>query len=209
MRWKTSWQTSGRASELRARYEAFLEEHQADYRKLYDRVDVDLGEDLSAGLPTSRRLAYGAEGVDDPSLYGLYLQYSRYLIIAGSRPDSQALNLQGIWNDTVMPPWSSNYTNNINVEMNYWLAETGNLSECHLPLRESSRRKDPVFLWSTAISIWQEAMMTIPPSLAIRSRAGAGSWTEVSTSFRPTGRGSFPFTGPAGFQASDGRLHNP
>ena len=97
MRWKTSWQPSGRASELRARYEAFLEEHQADYRKLYDRVDVDLGEDLSAGLPTSRRLAYGAEGVDDPSLYGLYLQYSRYLIIAGSRPDSQALKLQGIW----------------------------------------------------------------------------------------------------------------
>ena len=62
MRWKTSWQTSGRASELRVRYEAFLEEHQADYRKLYDRVDVELGEDLSAGLPTSRRLAYGAEG---------------------------------------------------------------------------------------------------------------------------------------------------
>lgn len=99
MRWKTSWQTFGRASELRARYEAFLEEHQADYRKLYDRVDVDLGEDLSAGLPTSRRLAYGAEGVDDPSLYGLYLQYSRYLIIAGSRPDSQALIYRGIWND--------------------------------------------------------------------------------------------------------------
>lgn len=74
--------------------------------------------------------------MDDPSLYGLYLQYFRYLIIAGSRPDSQALNLQGIWNDTVMPPWSSNYTNNINVEMNYWPAETGNLSECHLPLTD-------------------------------------------------------------------------
>ena len=71
-----------------------MEEHQADYRKLYDRVDVDLGEDLSAGLPTSRRLAYGAEGVDDPSLYGLYLQYSRYLIIAGSRP---ADRLRGIY----------------------------------------------------------------------------------------------------------------
>ena len=143
MRWKTSWQTSGRASELRVRYEAFLEEHQADYRKLYDRVDVELGEDLSAGLPTSRRLDYGAEGVDDPSLYGLYLQYSRYLIIAGSRLDSQALNLQGIWNDTVMPPWSSNYTNNINVEMNYWPAETGNLSECHLPLTGDFAQRFP------------------------------------------------------------------
>ncbi len=128
------WEAAGASAE--ARYEAFQEEHQRDYRKLYDRVDVDLGEDLSAGLPTSRRLAYGAEGVDDPSLYGLYLQYSRYLIISGSRPGSQALNLQGIWNDTVMPPWSSNYTNNINVEMNYWPAETGNLSECHLPLAE-------------------------------------------------------------------------
>lgn len=79
-------------------------------------------------------MVFSTGGVDDPSLYALYFQYARYLIISGSRPESQPLNLQGIWNDITMPPWSSNYTNNINVEMNYWLAEAGNLSECHLPL---------------------------------------------------------------------------
>lgn len=120
-------------------YETVLAEHVKDYQELYNRVDLDLGEPLSEALPTTKRMAYCAEGVDDPSLYALYLQYSRYLIIAGSRPGSQALNLQGIWNDTTMPPWSSNYTNNINVEMNYWPAETGNLSECHLPMAELIR----------------------------------------------------------------------
>lgn len=115
------------------------EEHLSDYQALYGRVDLDLGEGLTGRTDTSRRMAYGAEGVDDPSLYALYLQYARYLIIAGSRPGTQPLNLQGIWNDTVSPPWSSNYTNNINVEMNYWSAEAGNLSECHLPLMDMIR----------------------------------------------------------------------
>lgn len=111
-----------------------LAAHVEDYQALYDRVDLDLGPDQGGAMATSQRMRFCAEGVDDPSLYALYLQYSRYLIIAGSRPGSQPLNLQGIWNDTTMPPWSSNYTNNINVQMNYWSAECGNLSECHLPL---------------------------------------------------------------------------
>ena len=61
-------------------------------------------------------------------------QYGRYLLIASSRPGTQPANLQGIWNDKIRPPWSANYTLNINAEMNYWMAETANLGECHLPL---------------------------------------------------------------------------
>ena len=67
-------------------------------------------------------------------LLALYFQYASYLLIACSRPGSQPANLQGIWNPLVRPPWSSNWTANINVQMNYWLAETGNLAECHQPL---------------------------------------------------------------------------
>jgi alpha-L-fucosidase 2 len=67
-------------------------------------------------------------------LLALYFQYGRYLLISSSRPGSQPANLQGIWNDQIRPPWSSNWTANINVQMNYWPAETCNLSECHEPL---------------------------------------------------------------------------
>lgn len=111
-----------------------MEEHIKDHRSLYDRVDIDLGIEIGRERTTTKRMEFSMDGLDDPSLYALYFQYARYLLIAGSRPGTQPMNLQGLWNDTVMPPWSSNYTNNINVEMNYWLAESGNLSECHLPL---------------------------------------------------------------------------
>ncbi len=76
------------------------------------------------------------EGFDDPSLVALYFQYVRYLLISCSRPGTQPANLQGIWNDMVRPPWSSNYTMNINIEMNYWPAEVCNLPECVEPLMQ-------------------------------------------------------------------------
>lgn len=117
-------------------YEALTAEHIKDYQSLYNRVDLDLGDGTSGKLPTTARLACCEKGVDDPSLAALFFQYARYLTIAGSRKGSQALNLQGIWNDTMLPPWSSNYTNNINVQMNYWPCEKGGLPECHLPLME-------------------------------------------------------------------------
>lgn len=129
----------GRLDRLEGEKKDYLQlkkEHLEDYQSLYDRLDIDLGPELSGSLPLSERLACCAKGVDDPSLAALYLQYSRYLTIAASRPGSQAMNLQGIWNDKVMPPWSSNYTNNINVEMNYWPCETLALPECHLPLMD-------------------------------------------------------------------------
>ncbi|WP_276483344.1 glycoside hydrolase family 95 protein [Paraflavitalea pollutisoli] len=109
--------------------------HVADYQALFNRVKLDLGTNVAAAkLATDERLLNFANTKDDNQLQTLYYQFGRYLLIASSRPGSRPANLQGIWNDHVQPPWGSNYTTNINTEMNYWLAENTNLSECHQPL---------------------------------------------------------------------------
>ena len=115
-------------------WDQLRERHLADHRALFRRVDVSIGPSATSVLPTSRRLAFQAGDMEDPSFAALALQYTRYLLIASSRPGTQAANLQGIWNDRVRPPWSSNLTTNINVEMNYWGAEVLGLPECHEPL---------------------------------------------------------------------------
>jgi alpha-L-fucosidase 2 len=108
--------------------------HVQDHQRLFGRVHLDLGSDAEAlKRPTDERLRNFARR-PDAQLVTLYYQYGRYLMIASSRPGSRPTNLQGIWNEHVMPPWGSNYTTNINTEMNYWLAENTNLSECHAPL---------------------------------------------------------------------------
>ena len=119
--------------------------HVADHRRLFDRLSVDLGRTAAADLPTNERVLANVEG-SDPALAALYLQYARYLMISCSRPGTQPANLQGIWNDKVVPPWGSKYTSNINLQMNYWLADPANLGECFEPLitlteevRESGR----------------------------------------------------------------------
>jgi alpha-L-fucosidase 2 len=114
-------------------YSTLKQRHIADYRKLFDRVSLTLGSKLSASHPTDQRLTNFAIA-PDPSLLALYFQYGRYLLISSSRPGTQPANLQGIWNYQVQPPWSSNWTANINVQMNYWPAETCNLSDCTEPL---------------------------------------------------------------------------
>jgi alpha-L-fucosidase 2 len=114
-------------------YSALRQRHVADYRKLFDRVTLSLGPNAAASHPTDERLKNFAT-VPDPSLLALYFQYGRYLLISSSRPGSQPTNLQGIWNYQVQPPWSSNWTANINIQMNYWPAETCNLSDCIEPL---------------------------------------------------------------------------
>ncbi|NBD26298.1 glycoside hydrolase family 95 protein [Paenibacillus glycinis] len=114
-------------------YEAAKRLHAADYRPFYDRVALDLGPSKApAGLATDKRIA--AYGAKDPALVELLFNYGRYLLIASSRQGTQPANLQGIWNESTRPPWSSNYTININTEMNYWPAETTNLAELHEPL---------------------------------------------------------------------------
>lgn len=117
-----------------------LEEHIQNHRRLYDRVCLRLEPEVTAAIPTDARLAAIKQGADDNELMTLYFNYGRYLMITGSRPGTLPLNLQGIWNDKMQPPWDSKYTININTEMNYWPAEICNLSECHEPLFDLLRR---------------------------------------------------------------------
>ncbi len=114
-------------------FDALLKEHVADHQNLFHRVTLDLGTTDAANLPTDQRLKNVAHA-PDPQLAALYFQFGRYLLIASSRPGSQPANLQGVWNDQLRPPWDSKYTVNINTEMNYWPAETCNLSDCTTPL---------------------------------------------------------------------------
>lgn len=108
-------------------------EAMAAHRALYRRVEIDLGDDSMAALPTDERIL-AAQTRDDPGLAALYFNYGRYLLISSSRPGTQPANLQGIWNDSNDPPWQSKYTININTEMNYWPAEVTALPECTEPL---------------------------------------------------------------------------
>lgn len=109
--------------------------HITDYRKFFDRVELSLVERKEKqNLATDDRLKRYTSGEDDPGLESLYFQFGRYLLISSSRPGGVPANLQGIWNNHLRAPWSSNYTTNINTEMNYWLAETTNLRELHQPL---------------------------------------------------------------------------
>lgn len=107
--------------------------HLADYQPLFRRVAIDLGQTEAMKLPTDVRIQRFAEG-NDPQLAALYYQFGRYLLISCSRPGGQPATLQGLWNASVNPPWQSKYTININTEMNYWPAESGNLAECVEPL---------------------------------------------------------------------------
>jgi alpha-L-fucosidase 2 len=113
-------------------YEKLKADHVADHRKLFCRVSLDVGTTERAKLSTPERLKQFDAG--DPQLVELFFQYGRYLMIACSRPGSQPANLQGLWNESLRPPWESKYTVNINTEMNYWPAELTNLAECHEPL---------------------------------------------------------------------------
>ena len=121
-------------------YARVREEHEKDYRALFDRVALELGEGdgkaalAAEELPIDRRMEEGREKGFHSDFAALYFQYGRYLLISSSRPGSLPANLQGIWNEEMQPPWDSKFTININTEMNYWPAEICGLSECHLPL---------------------------------------------------------------------------
>jgi alpha-L-fucosidase 2 len=125
-------QVAGRA------IEDLLAEHVADHAELFGRVVLRLGDSADGRQPetagTDERLRRARTGHDDPDLAALAFDYGRYLLIASSRAGSQASTLQGIWNADRTPPWNSNWTTNINTQMNYWPAETTGLPECHEPL---------------------------------------------------------------------------
>jgi alpha-L-fucosidase 2 len=136
-------------------YGELVADHQQDHRRLYRRTSLELAGTADSGLPTDVRITKA----DDPALAALVFNYGRYLMIASSRPGGLPTNLQGIWNEVLRPPWSSNYTVNINTEMNYWPAETTNLSECHEPLLR--------FIDNLALAGRHTA----------RERYGCGGWT--------------------------------
>jgi alpha-L-fucosidase 2 len=115
-------------------YNTIREEHHNDYRDLFSRVSLNLGEAKRNSVPTDRRLKEYAAGTADAGLEVLYFQYGRYLMIAGSRMGGMPLHLQGKWNNSTNPPWAGDYHMNINQQMLYWPAEVTNLWECHVPL---------------------------------------------------------------------------
>ncbi|WET00853.1 glycoside hydrolase family 95 protein [Flavobacterium sp. YJ01] len=115
-------------------FDKLKESHISDYQKFFNRVDLDLGKTVAPDLPTDERLLRYADGKEDKNLEILYFNFGRYLLISSSRTLGVPANLQGLWNPHLSPPWSSNYTMNINLEENYWLAENTNLSEMHSSL---------------------------------------------------------------------------
>lgn len=120
-------------------YDELRTNHIADYRHFFDRVKLNLGQTAPeiAALPTDEQLRrYTDEKQYNPELEALYFQFGRYLLISCSRTPGVPANLQGLWNEQLLPPWSCNYTSNINLEENYWAAETANLSEMHRPLMD-------------------------------------------------------------------------
>ncbi len=115
-------------------FDKLKQTHITDYQKFYNRVTLNLGKTEAPNLPTDERLLRYADGKEDKNLEILYFNFGRYLLISSSRTLGVPANLQGLWNPHLNPPWSSNYTMNINLEENYWLAENTNLSEMHAPL---------------------------------------------------------------------------
>jgi alpha-L-fucosidase 2 len=122
-------------------YAALLDAHLADFHRLFDRMSLSFnpGQPDRSAMATDRRLADYTAGQPDAALEALYAQYGRYLLISSSRTKDAPANLQGIWNNLLRAPWSSNYTTNINVQMNYWPVESANLGELSAPLHDLIR----------------------------------------------------------------------
>ncbi|GLX10913.1 hypothetical protein Misp03_78390 [Microbispora sp. NBRC 16548] len=138
-------------------YDALRSRHVADYQALFKRTTLELDRTDAADQPTDVRITqHGA--VDDPQFSALLFQFGRYLLISCSRPGTQPANLQGIWNDSLSPSWDSKYTINANLPMNYWPADTTNLSECY----------EPVF------SMIQD--LTVTGARTAEVQYGAGGW---------------------------------
>lgn len=114
-------------------FDTLLNAHVQDYQSLFNRVTLDLAAEDTTDLPTDERISR-FDQTQDPKMVSLLFQYGRYLLISCSRPGAQPANLQGLWSRYIYPPWRSNYTMNINLEMNYWPAENTNLSETAEPI---------------------------------------------------------------------------
>ena len=119
----------------REQFDKVLARHVADYKKYYDRMTLDLGQgDLT--VPTRVRLDRVRKGAKDPALTALQFNFGRYLLISCSRPGTLPANLQGLWNNSNRPAWHCDYHTNINIQMNYWGADSANLFECFTPFSD-------------------------------------------------------------------------
>lgn len=164
---KVGWMKGDPAAKLKSHldkaadlgWEQLLARHQKDSQSLFARVEIDLGKSAPqvAELPTNERIQrYRDQAKDlprpclDPELEALLFQYGRYLLIASSRPGTLPANLQGVWNDNNRPAWFSDYHSNINLQMNYWLAETANLPELTQPLFDLLSISAPIYRKYTA-----------------------------------------------------------
>jgi alpha-L-fucosidase 2 len=121
-------------------FDELLRRHLDSFQPPFERVTIDLGTSPQASKPTDVRLEELRDGAEDPSLFSLYFQFARYLMISCSRPGTMPANLQGIWNEHLEAPWNADYHVNINLQMNYWPAEIGNLAEFHEPVFDFTER---------------------------------------------------------------------
>lgn len=128
---KASDEVLAKAADLT--FDELKNRHITEYKKFFDRVRLNIDGENFDMLPTDERIKNAAGGTVDNGLVVLLFDYSRYLTISSSMEGTQPGNLQGIWNYKMLAPWHCNYTMNINTQMNYWAAETCNLSECHMP----------------------------------------------------------------------------
>lgn len=160
--------------------------HIKDHRAFFDRVNFSLGEDQNNNLPVNERLERVKAGAMDPGLIVLYYQFGRYLLMGSSRkPGKLPANLQGIWNESYNAPWNSDFHTNINLQMNYWPAEKGNLSETLIPLSDFMNK------------------LTVPGAITAREMYAAQGWTvhHLTDAFGRTGVadgvwGISPMAGP-------------
>jgi alpha-L-fucosidase 2 len=190
---------------MRCNYNRVLKEHVKEYQGLFNRVSINLGSSSASRLPTNERLARLSERHPDPGLTELYFNFGRYLLISSSRsPGSLPANLQGIWNDKLVPPWNSDYHININLQMNYWPAEVTNLSECHLPflefigeLRENGRKTARTtyncrgFVAHHTTDVWHQTELFGSPSWGMWPMGAAWSSTHIWEHFLFTGDTTF------------------
>ncbi|MDR1816592.1 MAG: glycoside hydrolase family 95 protein [Puniceicoccales bacterium] len=159
-------------------YAAVRDAARADTRSFTRRVALDLGTtgDAQRALPVDARRAAYAKGAADPELEALLFQFGRYLLQASSRPGTLPANLQGIWNDSKNPPWSSDYHANINVQMNYWLAEPANLADCHTALFDLITSQIPVWRKAAAAEKEFAPRADAPAGTALVTTGDAPGW---------------------------------
>jgi len=156
------------------KYDALKAAHLKEFQSYFNRVALDVGVTPvdRLALPTDQRKVLHAEKGGDPDLEELMFQYGRYLLISCSRPGGLPANLQGLWNDNNNPPWHSDYHANINVQMNYWLAEPANLSECHTTLLDLITSQLPAWRKATAEAPEFKAHSGKPVGWAVRTSHG-------------------------------------